>query len=162
MAIDSVVIRFLPYDINDLQMNVGVARIGFSGASPSAVYPGYAAHTYVPSPWYAFAYLNGSAAGLAGAVREWPFILLASDGVTVLPTDRNTASILLGYEQTYAGGVFEIGAYIDGTYVLLGSLVHPTFNPGLGHFSYGGTYEIDLDWPLPPAFWTSLHNAYEV
>lgn len=162
MAINSVVIRYLPYDINNVDGEMGVARHDQGGSYASAFYPGNEAHTAV-------GYFNGVSlsavnmysAGMTGAVREWPFVLLAADGVSVWPIDRNTTSVKVGFGQCYAGGVIEIGAYIDGAYALLGFGSFYGLNPDLDHYNYSGLIDVALIWPLPPAFWTALKDSIE-
>ena len=167
MAIDSVVIRYHPYDpfAGSYAMGVTVNEVNFSGLA-TAFYSGYAAYT--SSTFIGYPYVGGGgfistmdmdAAGLTGATREWAFVTLAPDGTTLAPVDEDTSEILVGFTQCYAGGVVEIGAYIDGAFVLLGSGSFSSFSDG---GDYTGSMSIDLTWPAVPPFWTSKRNTVEI
>lgn len=177
MAIDKTVIRFLPYDVGDYGGNIGMRRSPGSGPSgvATAAFPGLAAFGSIANVWNAdapmdgwYSSLNTGSAGLTGAVREFEFILLGADGLTLDPLTISDDRIYIGVGgdggAVYAGGIIEVGVYVGGVYAAIG-----TADLGIPYdwatgWEYDGAYEVVLDWsalPAPPAFWTALKDSIE-
>lgn len=179
MAIDKTVIRYLPYDTGDYGGNIGMRRALAPGSpmTATAAFPSKEAFASVAYVWDGgagnddyFSSLNTGQAGLVGPVREFEFILLAGDGVTLAPLEEGESRIYIGVggdtSAVYGGGIIEVGAYYNGVYVALGyaDLGIPFNWSGPVQWAYSGVYEVALDWsalPAPPAFWTALKDAIE-
>ncbi len=179
MAIEKTVIRYLPYDTGDYGGNIGVRRSPPPGTygKATAAFPGNEAFANVASVWDGssgtsgyFSSVDTGWAGIVGPVREFEFILLAEDGVTLAPLEQGESIIYVGVGgdnvAVYGGGIIEIGAYYDGQYFDLGyaELGTPWDWSGPVQWNYDGIYEVFLGWPDPPAappFWTALKNSVE-
>lgn len=168
MAIDSVVIRYLPFDPFETNGGIGVSKYPMQSSTSkhTAFYPGNEAYTsigfasYGGSPGY-FSSMDMASAGIVGAVREWEFVTLAEDAVTIDQIDLSTDTIYMAYFSVYSGGTLEIGAYISGVYTTIGTAdLGIPFDPDTGWDFIGGAV-IALDWGPVPAFWTQLRKVNE-
>ena len=177
MAIDKTVIRFLPYDAGDNFGMIGVRRTPTTGPDgiATAAFPGKESSAVLASVWMGgssnggwFSSVDMQAAGLSGAVREWEFIPIGADGLTLTPLTQADAVIYLGVGGdnylVYAGGVIEVGVYVGDVYASIGSADLGIPFDWDSNWRYDGTYEVLLNWsalPAAPAFWTALKDSIE-
>lgn len=178
MAIDRMVIRYLPYETNAAIDYLGVSRHPLPEVSRhTAVYPDHLAETLIcffyDDALFVDKYYSGldlGAAGLTGAVREWSFVTLADDGATLAPIDATVDAVHVaygyGYSPSYSGGVVEIGVYRAGEYQVLGAQSIGVDGPGDPYsdsesWVWPGWTTVRLTWPGPPAFWTALKDSIE-
>lgn len=168
MAVNSVVIRYLPYDVLETGGYLGVTRHDLIDNNlATAVYPGYEPYTdvtmIIDGPYYGnFSGLRYGDAGLTSSQREFEFVTLAVDGTTAEPIDESVDHLLVIYNGVYAGGTIEVGAYVDGEYMTLGAAdmgIPYDFDSG---WNYVGVKDIALTWPGGLGFWTQMKQAQEV
>ena len=178
MAIERSVIRYLPYDVGDYGGSIGIRRSVETGpyGAATAAFPGREAYASVGGIYdeingYVsyFSSLSTGSAGLTGAVREFEFILLGSDGVTLEPLSPSDTDLVLAVGAdngaVYGGGVVEVGVYEDGVYSSLAWAELGIPYDFESNWKYMGIFPISLVWGEPPAaprFWTDIRGAYEV
>ena len=177
MAIERSVIRYLPYDVGDYGGSIGIRRSVETGpyGVATAAFPGREAYASVGGIYDGinghvsyFSSLNTGSAGLTGAVREFEFILLGPDGVTVSPLSPSDTELVLAVgtdNAVYGGGVVEVGVYESGVYSSVGWTDLGIPYDLESNWNYMGVFPISLFWGEPPAaprFWTDIRGAYEV
>jgi len=166
MAADgTTVIRIYEFDIGE-NYNGGIGV--YLTESPSF---GTASTAYVSDlpfttsaqgiPWGYTTYatlLNFGAPPPGTEFMEFEFVPLTGGSPDPIDLAALPAELKVLTNQYYAGGVVEVGAYLSGEYVILGSRE-------FGQYDYFGKYAITLTAPdlgPPPEFWQAFLRSREI
>lgn len=155
-----VVIRI--YNFDPLQWRVGSIGLYLEASSPSAIYSSDLPLVYA-SVWTGTSsvsgfYLMGDSIPPDVEALEIEYIPIVGGNPQPIDPFDPPPQINIAFENNYAGGVVELGVYLDGQYASIGSREFTSND-------YNGVYQIDLypaEKPATPAFWTGFQRTIEM